>query len=211
MFTGIVEEIGKIKGMRPGKLSVSAEIVLEGTRLGDSIAVNGVCLTVSSLTGDSFTVDIMPETLRLTNIGKLHYGAPVNLERAMPADGRFGGHFVQGHVDGTGKVISLSSEEGATIVRISAPVELMPYIVSKGFIAVDGVSLTVTDYDDVSFSVSLVSYTREHTILGVVKPGDVVNLEVDIIAKYVEKLHHRNEHGIITIDFLEEHGFLKAR
>ena len=210
MFTGIVEEIGKVEGTRPGKLSVGAEIVMAGTRLGDSIAVNGVCLTVTALGSDSFTVDIMPETLRLTNIGKLHYGAPVNLERAMPADGRFGGHFVQGHVDGTGKVMSLLPEDGGIIARISAPVELMPYIVSKGFIAVDGVSLTVTDYDDVSFSASLVSYTKEHTILGIMKPGDVVNLEVDIVAKYVEKLHNRDERAV-TIDFLEEHGFLKAR
>ena len=210
MFTGIVEEIGKVEGTRPGKLSIGAEIVMAGTRLGDSIDVNGVCLTVTALGSDNFTVDIMPETLRLTNIGKLHYGAPVNLERAVPADGRFGGHFVQGHVDGTGKVMSLLPEDGAIIARISAPVELMPYIVSKGFIAVDGVSLTVTDYDDVSFSVSLVSYTKEHTILGIMKPGDVVNLEVDIIAKYVEKLHNRDERGV-TIDFLEEHGFLKAR
>ena len=210
MFTGIVEEIGKVEGTRRGKLSVGAEIVMAGTKLGDSIAVNGVCLTVTALGSDSFTVDIMPETLRLTNIGKLHYGAPVNLERAVPADGRFGGHFVQGHVDGTGKVMSLLPEDGAIIARISALVELMPYIVSKGFIAVDGVSLTVTDYDDVSFSVSLVSYSKEHTILGIMKPGDVVNLEVDIIAKYIEKLHNRDERGV-TIDFLEEHGFLKAR
>ncbi len=210
MFTGIVEEMGKIRDTSPGKLSVGAKIVLEDAKLGDSIAVNGVCLTVTALGGDSFTVDIMPETLRLTNIGKLHYGAPVNLERAMPADGRFGGHFVQGHADGTGKVMSLLPEEGATIARISAPVELMPYIVSKGFIAVDGVSLTVMDYDDVSFSVSLVSYTKEHTIFGIRKPGDVVNLEVDIIAKYAEKLQNRDERGV-TIDFLEEHGFLKAR
>jgi riboflavin synthase len=210
MFTGIVEEIGIVRGISPGRLTVEAKRVLEGTKPGDSIAVNGACLTVTSISKTSFSVDVMPETIRHTNLGSLHYGEPVNLERAMLAEGRFGGHFVQGHVDDVGKVMSLRPEEDAVIARISAPAHLMPYIVNKGFIAVDGVSLTVIDYDDFSFSVSLVTYTREHTTLDNLKPGDMVNIEVDIIAKYVERLKQRDARGV-TLDFLEEHGFLKAR
>jgi riboflavin synthase len=211
MFTGIVEEIGVVRGFSPGRLTVEAKKVLDGTELGDSIAVNGACLTVISIGKDNFSVDVMPETVRRTNLGNLHYGNAVNLERAMPAIGRFGGHFVQGHVDDVGKVLSLRPEEKAVIARISAPAMLMSYLVSKGFIAVDGVSLTVIDSDDFSFSVSLVAYTREHTTLGDTKPGDTVNLEVDIIAKYVEQFRQKQNRGVLTLNFLEEHGFLKAR
>ena len=211
MFTGIVEEIGIVRGLSPERLTVEAKKVLEGTKPGDSIAVNGACLTVTSIGKDNFSVDVMPETVRRTNLGRLHYGNPVNLERAMPAEGRFGGHFVQGHVDDVGKILSLQPEEKAVIARISAPALLMSYVVSKGFIAVDGVSLTVIDCDDFSLSVSLVTYTREHTTLGSTKPGDMVNLEVDIIAKYVERFRQRYNRGVLTLDFLEEHGFLKAR
>ena len=210
MFTGIVEEIGIVRGISPGRLTVEAKKVFEDAKPGDSIAVNGACLTVTSISKDNFSVEVMPETIRRTNLGSLHYGEPVNLERAMLAEGRFGGHFVQGHVDDVGKVMSLRPEEDAVIARISAPAHLMPYIVNKGFIAVDGVSLTVIDYDDFSFSVSLVTYTREHTTLDNLKPGDMVNIEVDIIAKYVERLKQRDARGV-TLDFLEEHGFLKAR
>ncbi len=210
MFTGIVEEIGIVRGISPGRLTVEAKKVLEDAKPGDSIAVNGACLTVTSISKDNFSVEVMPETIRRTNLGSLHYGEPANLERAMLAEGRFGGHFVQGHVDDVGKVMSLRPEEDAVIARISAPAHLMPYIVNKGFIAVDGVSLTVIDYDDFSFSVSLVTYTREHTTLDNLKPSDMVNIEVDIIAKYVERLKQRDARGV-TLDFLEEHGFLKAR
>ena len=210
MFTGIVEEIGIIKGVSPGRLNVEAKKVLEDTKLGDSIAINGACLTVTSMSKDNFSVDVMPETSRRTNLGRLHYGDLVNLERAMMAGGRFGGHFVQGHVDDVGKVLSLRPEEDAVVAKISALAHLMPYIVNKGFIAVDGVSLTVIDCDDFSFSVSLVAYTRQHTTLDNLKPGDIVNIEVDIIAKYVERLKQRDKLGV-TFDFLEEHGFLKSR
>lgn len=210
MFTGIVEEIGKVKGISPGRLNIEAKKVVEGTKAGDSISVSGACLTVTSISNNDFCVEVMPETIRRTNLGRLQFGDAVNLERAVPADGRFGGHFVQGHVDDVGKVLSVKPEEGAFISRISALSHLMSYVVSKGFIAVDGVSLTVNDYDDFSFSVSLVAYTREHTTLGIIKPGDVVNLEVDIIAKYVDRLKQRDNRGV-TLDFLEEHGFLKAR
>jgi riboflavin synthase len=210
MFTGIVEEIGMVRGVSPGSLSIEAKKVLGDVKPGDSIAINGACLTVTSINNDNFSVDVVPETIRRTNLGKLHYGDMVNLERAILAEGRFGGHFVQGHVDDVGKVLSLQSEEGASIAKISAPAHLMPYIVNKGFIAVDGVSLTVIDSDDFSFSISLVPYTRGHTTLGNRKPGDVVNLEVDIIAKYVERLKQMDNRGV-TLDFLEEHGFLKTR
>jgi riboflavin synthase len=211
MFTGIVEEVGIVRGINPERLTVEAKKVLDGIEPGDSIAVNGACLTVTSIGKDNFSVDVMPETVRRTNLGRLHYGNPVNLERAMPAAGRFGGHFVQGHVDDVGKVLSLQPEEKAVIARISAPAHLMPYVVSKGFIAADGVSLTVVDCDDFSLSVSLVTYTREHTTLGSTKPGDIVNLEVDIIAKYVERFRQSYNRGVLTLDFLEEQGFLKAR
>ncbi|MBM3143007.1 MAG: riboflavin synthase [Chloroflexi bacterium] len=211
MFTGIVEEIGIVRGISSGRLTIEAKKVLEDTKPGGSMAINGACLTVTSISKDNFSVDVMPETIRRANLGRLHYGELVNLERAMSAEGRFGGHFVQGHVDDVGKVLSLQLEEEAVIARISAPAHLMPYMVNKGFIAVDGVSLTVIDCDDFSFSVSLVTYTREHTTLGNRKPGDIVNLEVDIIAKYVERLKQRYNRGVLTLDFLEEHGFLKAR
>jgi riboflavin synthase len=211
MFTGIVEEIGIVRGISSGRLTIEAKKVLEDTKPGGSMAINGACLTVTSIGKDNFSIDVMPETIRRTNLGRLHYGELVNLERAMLAEGRFGGHFVQGHVDDVGKVLSLQPEEEAVIARISAPAHLMPYMVNKGFIAVDGVSLTVIGCDDFSFSVSLVTYTREHTTLGNRKPGDIVNLEVDIIAKYVERFKQRYSRGVLTLDFLEEHGFLKAR
>lgn len=210
MFTGIVEEIGIVKNISPGRLQIAAQKVLADIKPGDSIAVNGVCLTVTSLCDNGFFVDIMPETIRRSNLGRLHYGDMVNLERAILASGRFGGHFVQGHVDGIGSVVSLLPEGEAVIAKVSAPAGLMAYIVDKGFIAVDGVSLTVISCDDFSFSVSLVTYTREHTTLGRKKPGDVVNLEVDIIAKYVERLMSGKKPGI-TLDFLVKHELLKMR
>jgi riboflavin synthase len=209
MFTGIVEEIGVVREINPGRLAVTARKVLEGTELGDSVAINGVCLTVTSISSDSFFVDIMPETIRRTNIGRLHYGDQVNLERALLLGGRLGGHYVQGHVDDTGKVLSVKTEGEALIVKMSAPPRLMRYIVNKGFIAVDGASLTVIDPDGFSFSVSLVSYTRIQTTLGIKKPGDVVNLEVDIIAKYVERLKQGSGQEVM-LEFLEEHDLSKT-
>ncbi|MCJ7516272.1 MAG: riboflavin synthase [Dehalococcoidia bacterium] len=210
MFTGIVEEIGKIKGLGPGRLGIEANKVLKGTKPGDSISISGACLTVTSISDNGFEVEIMAETIRRTNLGRLQYGDRVNLERAVPVDGRFGGHFVQGHVDDVGKVMSLKPEEEAFIARISVTSKLLSYIVIKGFIAMEGVSLTVIDCDDSSFSVSLVGFTRKHTTLGIIRPGDIVNLEVDIMAKYIEKLQQRDNRGV-TLDFLEEQGFLRAR
>jgi riboflavin synthase len=209
MFTGIVEEIGIVRETSRDRLAFEACEVLDGTRTGDSIAVNGVCLTVISLEDRGFAVNVMPETLRHTNLGGLHYGDRVNLERALLLGGRLGGHWVLGHVDDTGEVVNVVGEEEAQIVRISAPDRLMPYIARKGFIAVDGVSLTIADLDDVSFVVSLVAYTREGTTLGRKRPGDIVNLEVDILAKYVENLKER-EGQRLTPDFLREYGFSGA-
>jgi riboflavin synthase len=205
LFTGIVEEVGTVKATGSGRLSVSAAKVLERTGLGDSIAVNGACLTVSALDPASFTVDVMPETLRRTNLGLLRPGSAVNLERALLVGGRLGGHFVQGHVDAAGKVLELKSEGDAIMARFAAPPEVLRYVVEKGFIAVDGVSLTVIGFDRASLSVSLVGYTLKHTTLGSWHVGDAVNLEADIIAKYVEK---RGEgRGGITLEFLADHGF----
>ncbi|TET37232.1 MAG: riboflavin synthase [Dehalococcoidia bacterium] len=206
MFTGIIEEVGTVKAAYPGKLAISAKSVLESTKKGDSIAINGACLTVVEMSPDSFSVDVMPETLRRTNLGALRPGDRVNLERPLAVGGRVGGHFVQGHVDGMGKVLSAMPENKALNVRYEAPPEIMRYVVEKGFIAVDGVSLTVVECNATSFKVSLVPYTLENTNLGGRRPGDVVNLEVDIIAKYVERL--REAGSSITLEFLAEHGFL---
>jgi len=209
MFTGIVEEIGTVKSLQAGRLTIAAEQLLKGIKLGDSLNVNGACLTVTVISGNAFSIDVMPETLRRTDLGALRPGEGVNLERGMAADGRFGGHFVQGHVDGTGRVSSAVSEGEALLMKVAAPPDILHYVVEKGFIAVDGVSLTVTQCNAVSFMVSLVSYTLQHTTLGRKKPGDVVNLEVDIIAKYVEKLVGERKPGV-SLEFLGKHGFLPA-
>jgi len=207
MFTGIVEEVGIVKETSRDRLAFESHKVLEGTKVGDSIAVNGVCLTVVSLENRGFSVNVMPETLRCTNLGSLHYSDQINLERALVLGGRLGGHLVLGHVDDTGEVMDVSSEEAARVMRISAPAKLMPYIVDKGFIAVDGVSLTVVDLDDFSFVVSLVAYSMENTTLGRKRPGDMVNLEADIIAKYVENLKERKRQSL-NFEFLREYGFV---
>ena len=206
MFTGIVEEIGKVRVASPGQLTVYAQKVLGETNLGDSVAVNGVCLTVTALSTDSFSADVMPETLRRTNLGTLRAGDEVNLERPLAVGGRFGGHFVQGHIDDVGRLRSVAPEGEALLLGFETVQEIMRYIVEKGFIAVDGVSLTVVQYKSDSFNVSLVGYTRENTILGNRRPGDVVNLEVDILAKYVARL--RDGSDTITTEFLAEHGFV---
>ena len=207
MFTGIVGEIGKVISAQSGSLNVTASNVLQGMELGESIAINGVCLTVASFNANSFSVDIMLETSRRTNLGLLKAGDSVNLEQPVALGGRMGGHLVQGHVDDTGRVASVAWDGGAMLIRFEAPPEVMRYVVEKGFIAVDGASLTVVTKDASSFLISLVDYTQRHTTLGSRRVGDLVNLEVDIIAKYVEQLsqtHHPN----ISMDFLQEHGFL---
>ena len=207
MFTGIIEEVGRVTSAQAGNLVIAASNVLQGTELGESIAVNGVCLTVTNFDASSFLVDIMPETLKRTNLGLLHAGDRVNLERSLALGGRMGGHLVPGHVDDTGRVASVMQDGGAMLIRFEAAPEVMRYIVEKGFVAVDGVSLTIVAKDASSFQVSVVDYTREHTTLGSRQVGDLVNLEVDIIAKYVEQLSRTHSTGI-TVDLLQEHGFI---
>ena len=207
MFTGIIEEVGRVVSRQEGRLSVSAEGVLSDVELGASMAVNGVCLTVKEFDTITFSVDTMPETLRRTNLGLLSPGDPVNLERPLAFGGRMGGHLVQGHVDATGRIAAMTTEGEAVLVSIEAPPEVMQYVVVKGFIAVDGISLTIVTQETASFLVSIVEYTRHHTNLGRRRVGDLVNLETDIIAKYVERLSQPGNTGI-TPDFLQEHGFL---
>ncbi len=207
MFTGIVEEVGKVASVSSGSLVVAASQVVKEMKHGDSIAINGACLTVTDFDTNSFSVDVMPETLRRTNLGLLKAGDRVNLESPLTLGGQLGGHLVQGHVDDTGKVTSAIWESEAVLLRFEAPLEVMRFTVPKGFIAIDGVSLTITDKDISSFWVSIVEYTRRHTTLGDKQVGDSVNLEVDIIAKYVEQLSQPHRTGI-TAELLAEHGFL---
>jgi riboflavin synthase len=188
MFTGIVEEVARVEAVRPGKLTIAASKVMDDLRPGGSISVNGVCLTVTSRDDATFSVDVVPETIRRANLGSLDAGDAVNLERPLAANGRLDGHMVQGHVDGTGAVESVTDDGDALLIRVQAPPGIMRYVVEKGFIAVDGASLTVVNCDDGSFEVTIIPYTRDNTVLGSRRAGDLVNLEVDIVAKYVERL-----------------------
>lgn len=216
MFTGIVEEKGKIKSLnisgKSGSISIEAETVLENTKLGDSIAVNGVCLTVTALSEKGFCADIMAETCRRSSLGRCKAGDVVNLERAMAADGRFGGHIVSGHIDGTGTIKSMVREENAVLIKIGADNKITRLIVEKGSICIDGISLTVVCVDDESFTVSIIPHTFDNTSLGIKKAGDIVNLENDVIAKYVERLMGFSEANVsdntkkstgITLEMLE--------
>ena len=207
MFTGIIGEVGRVVSAQSGSLVIAAGDILQRLALGGSISVNGVCLTITSFNTSSFSVDIMSETLQRTNLGLLSAGDRANLELPLTLDGQVGGHLVQGHVDATGRVDSVAWNGEAMIIMFEAPPEVMRYIVEKGFIAVDGVSLTVATKDTSSFWVSVVDYTRTHTTLGDRQVGDLVNLEVDIMAKYVEQLNQPRSMGITT-EFLQEHGFL---
>ena len=198
MFTGIVEELGTVGSIKNGVLIVYASLVLEDLDVKDSICVNGACLTVTELTGTGFQVDVVPETLRRTNLGALTSGSKVNLERSLQMGGRLGGHIVQGHVDGTGEISSIAEDGDAYLYSFAVSPELSRYIVQKGFICVDGISLTVVDCADDEFTVTLIPYTREHTVLGTKSEGNKVNLEADIMAKYIEKLS--NGGGYINLD-----------
>ncbi len=188
MFTGIIEEVGTVREAERGRLVIACQKVLHGTNLGDSIAINGVDLTVAHMEEDCFLANVMPETYRRSNLGELRPGDPVNLERALYLGERLGGHIVRGVVEATGTLLSLTPEEDAIIARYAAPPEILRYVVVKGPITIDGVSLTVIARDETSFSVSLVHYTTENTNLTRKQPGDAVNLESDIIARYVEQL-----------------------
>lgn len=224
LFTGIIEELGKIKSLSikgsSGKISISAKTVLEKTNIGDSIAVNGVCLTVVELLKDGFVADVMAETVRRSSLGNLQAGDYVNLERAMAADGRFGGHIVSGHIDGTGRLVSKIKEENAIWIKISADSNILNLIVEKGSICIDGISLTVAAVDNESFSVSIIPHTSEETTLTSKKSGDIVNLETDIVGKYVAKLlglsnineadkGHNDSNGgsSLTMEMLAELGY----
>ncbi len=207
MFTGIVAEVGRVVSVSSKRLAITASKVMDRMGNGDSIAVNGACLTVTNFDDTSFTVDIMPETLKRTNLGLLRAGDVVNLERALTLDGLLGGHLVQGHIDAVGKIFSVKEDNGATIIKVEAPPGVMDYMVEKAFIAVDGVSLTVMGMGKDTFEASVVDYTLKNTTLGSRQAGDTVNLEADIIAKYVVQLNKKEGSGI-TLDFLGEHGFL---
>jgi riboflavin synthase len=217
MFTGIVEELGEIVGIDrqgiSGSLRIKANKVLEGTKIGDSIAVNGICLTVVSMQEGQFTVDVMAETIRRSSLSSAGAGDAVNLERAMAADGRFGGHIVSGHIDGTGVIKSYRREENAVWVTISTKPEILRLIVEKGSICIDGISLTVAAVTDSDFSVSIIPHTGSETTLLHHEPGATVNLENDVIGKYVERLMNfkavepEQKNSGITMEFLEEYGF----
>lgn len=207
MFTGIIEDVGRVTSILPGSLTITISQDFQGLEIGGSIAVNGVCLTITSLNGNSFSVGIMSETLKRTNIRLLSSGDRVNLERPLALSKPLGGHLVQGHIDATGRVVAIRRDGDARMVRVEAAPEVMRYVVEKGFIAVDGISLTVVDKDASSFQVSIVDYTFQNTNLGDKRIGDLVNLEVDIIAKYVEQLSQPQRTGV-TAEFLQEHGFL---
>lgn len=211
MFTGIIEELGKIKSLKlhndSAKLVIDAQLVLENTVLGDSIAVNGVCLTVTELASSYFTVDIMAETLAKTNLGDLQKGSTVNLERALQLHSRLGGHLVSGHVDSTGTVQKISPVGIAHVYEIQTSASVLTYVLPKGSIAIDGISLTVIDVTSNAFTVSVIPHTAEHTTLGLKRIGNKVNLETDLIGKYVAKLLTRTQPETITLDFLAKHGF----
>ena len=215
MFTGIIEEMGTVRRLqrttRSCQLTIAATIVLQDTKIGDSIAVNGVCLTVTDLQTDAFTADVMPETLRRSSLGILHSGSLVNLERAMAANGRFGGHIVSGHIDGTGTVLKIQENEIAVIFTIGASRELLDGIVPKGSVALDGISLTVVEVTYTAFSISLIPHTRTVTNMREKGVGDPINIETDVIGKYVKKYitePAERASDTITMDFLAEKGFM---
>ncbi|WP_301962103.1 riboflavin synthase [uncultured Megasphaera sp.] len=213
MFTGIIEELGTVGQMdrRPDsiKLTIQARKVLEGTQLGDSIAVNGVCLTVTSMTDSSFTADVMHETMRRSSLSDIKSGSKVNLERAMQVGGRLGGHIVSGHIDGVGHIARIAADGIARVITISIPKDMEPFIVEKGSIAIDGISLTVVSVGNSQFSVSIIPHTMAHTTLIDKHPGAVVNLETDVIGKYVHSFTtaHTGKRSGITMETLLENGF----
>lgn len=215
MFTGIVEEMGTIRSIRRGAhsavLSIGADTVLSDLKTGDSVAVNGVCLTATGTDPGGFTADVMHETLNRSSLGTLTVGSRVNLERAMAADGRFGGHIVSGHIDGTGTIAALRKDDNALWYTVKAAPGLLRYVVEKGSITIDGISLTVACVETDQFSVSIIPHTAAVTILGEKRPGDVVNLETDLIGKYVEKLltpqTQTQPRSGITLEFLAQNGF----
>ncbi|WP_156291973.1 riboflavin synthase [Oceanobacillus salinisoli] len=216
MFTGIIEEIGTVKKIQKVseqavQMTIGSKKILEDVHLGDSISVNGICLTVTNFTSEHFEVDAMPETIRATSLKDLKQGSKVNLERAMAANGRFGGHFVSGHIDGTGKIIKKQKEQNAIYYDIEIPEDLAQFLLHKGSVTVDGTSLTLFGVSKNVFTISLIPHTVEETILGEKGEGDIVNIECDMLAKYVHNmLRNKNtdEKGNIDHDFLKNNGFM---
>ncbi|MCJ8008603.1 riboflavin synthase [Lederbergia wuyishanensis] len=212
MFTGIVEDIGKVKaiknGLRSMQLTLESKKILEDIHLGDSIAVNGICLTVVEYSTTAFTVDVMPETVKSTNIQSLHIGHRVNLERAMPSTGRFGGHFVSGHVDGTGVILRKRKVENAVYIDIGISEEMSQFCMLKGSVAIDGISLTIFDIQPTKLTVSLIPHTFKQTIFGDKREQELVNIETDLLSKYVvNHLNRTQKESSITMDLLKLNGF----
>ena len=216
MFTGIIEELGTVERVTRGRVSailvIRAEAILSDLKIGDSVAVNGVCLTATSLTGHGFTADVMHETLDRSSLAGLGPGSPVNLERAMAANGRFGGHIVAGHVDGVGTIAAIEKDDNAIWFTITAPAQVLRYVVEKGSIAIDGISLTVAWVETDRFAVSVIPHTAAVTLLGLRRTGDRVNLESDLVGKYVERLlrpapEEKGQESKLTMEFLSQHGF----
>lgn len=217
MFTGIIEEIGTVKKIQKVSdqavtMTISSSKILEDVGLGDSISVNGICLTVTHFTSDYFEVDAMPETIKATSLNSLKKGSSVNLERAMAANGRFGGHFVSGHIDATGKIVKKKKEQNAIYYDIEIPNDLTKYILHKGSITVDGTSLTIFGIQKNIFTISLIPHTAKETILGEKEEGDIVNIECDMLAKYVQKMLQNDDReqkvNRISEDFLQQNGFM---
>lgn len=211
MFTGIVEEVGTISKIKSASLVIKADKVLEGTRLGDSIAVNGVCLTVVNIGNNEFEADVMPETKRCSNLSDVKPGDKVNLERAMAANGRFGGHIVSGHIDGEGSILEIKEEGNAFWYAVSAKEEILKYVVRKGSVTIDGISLTVAKVEDDSFYVSIIPHTRKETSLSCKKIGDRVNIECDMVGKYIEhfiSFRDRKKESSLNEEFLRKYGYV---
>lgn len=212
MFTGIIEEVGTVQRIGAGTLQIAASKVLTDVQLGDSIAVNGICLTVTQFDAHSFCADVMPETVRRTSLAGLKKGSPVNLERALQLGGRLGGHIVSGHIDGTGQILAFHEERNAILMKVAADAAILRGIVEKGSVALDGISLTVVAVTAKDFTVSLIPHTRSVTNLGTRKLGDAINIELDVVGKYVEKLlggasRNTGKTSAITNDFLRANGF----
>lgn len=219
MFTGIIEETGEIinirRGAKSAQLMIRGDLVTQDSKVGDSIAVNGVCLTATAINGNVFTADVMAETMRRTGFAQLTVGSRVNLERAMAAGGRFGGHIVSGHIDGTGTISQMVREDNAVWVTVSADSRILRYIIEKGSVAIDGISLTVAYVDETCFKVSVIPHTAGETTLLTKRAGDIVNLENDVIGKYVEKLlctssdmKDKRQQGGMDVEFLMRHGYI---
>lgn len=211
MFTGLIEEIGVIKniskGIKSAQITIAAELVLEDAKVGDSICTNGICLTISHMSKNDFTVDVMPQTMRNTNLNNLSSGSHVNLERALQISSRFGGHIVSGHIDGIGTIVDFRKEDNATWITVHVPEHILKYIVEKGSITIDGTSLTVASVGENHFKVSIIPLTADKTILLRKRIGDVVNLECDVVGKYIERFMILNNKKPMDLEFLKENGF----